>query len=118
VSGNPDELKSQIPGNDSIVLTVDTITKDLTQRIEKLPFVHKSIIEENKIRVSVDNGANNLPGLIDEARLSGAKVLSASIHEQSLEDVFIHYTGKTIREEEVKKVNFLVGAGIPRKWGR
>jgi len=68
--------------------------------------------------MSVDSGANNLPGLIDEARSSGAKVLSVSIHEQSLEDVFIHFTGKSIREEEARKVSFLVGAGIPRKWGR
>ncbi len=118
VLGNPEELKSQIPGNDSIVLTVDNISQDLIAKMGNLPFVHKSSIDENKIRVFVDSGANNLPGLIDEARLSGAKVLSASIHEQSLEDVFIHYTGKSIREEEIKKVSFLVGAGIPRKWGR
>ena len=118
VLGNPEELKSQIPGNDSIVLTVDNISQDLIAKMGNLPFVHKSSIDENKIRVFVDSGAINLPGLIDEARLSGAKVLSASIHEQSLEDVFIHYTGKSIREEEIKKVSFLVGAGIPRKWGR
>jgi ABC-2 type transport system ATP-binding protein len=118
VLGNPEKLKGQIPGNDSIVLTVDTISQDLIAKIGKLSFVHKSSVEENKIRVSVDSGAVNLPGLIDEARSSGAKVLSASIHEQSLEDVFIHYTGKSIREEEIKKVSFLVGAGIPRKWGR
>jgi len=118
VMGSTEELKSQVPGNDSIVLTVDNINQELIVRMEKLPFVHKSSVEENKIRMSVDNGANNLPGLIDEARSSGAKVLSVSIHEQSLEDVFIHFTGKSIREEEARKVSFLVGAGIPRKWGR
>ena len=118
VMGSTEELKSQVPGNDSIVLTVDNINQELIVRMEKLPFVHKSSVEENKIRMSVDSGANNLPGLIDEARSSGAKVLSVSIHEQSLEDVFIHFTGKSIREEEARKVSFLVGAGIPRKWGR
>lgn len=33
----------------------------------------------------------------------------------SLEDVFIHYTGKSIREGEPQKFNFLAGAGVPRK---
>ncbi len=31
---------------------------------------------------------------MDEMKSSGVKVLSATIHEQSLEDVFIHYTGQ------------------------
>jgi ABC-2 type transport system ATP-binding protein len=44
--------------------------------------------------------------------------VSATVHEQSLEDVFIHFTGKSIREEEAKKVSLFVGAGIPQKWGR
>ncbi len=118
VIGSPNELKSRIPGNDSIVLTVDNVSQDIIAKVESLPFVHKSSVDENRIRVSVDNGAMNLPGLMDEVRTAGAKILSASVHEQSLEDVFIHYTGKTIREEEARKVSFLVGAGVPGKWGR
>jgi hypothetical protein len=40
-------------------------------------------------------------------------VLTTTIHEQSLEDVFIHHTGKALRDE-TKKVDFLIGAGAPR----
>jgi ABC-2 type transport system ATP-binding protein len=118
VIGSPDELKAQIPGNDIISLTLESLTEGVIDRIKGLIFVHKIAIEDNSIRVYVDNGALNLPLLIDETRSSGGRILSASIHEQSLEDVFIHYTGKTIREEEIRKVNFLIGAGIPQKWGR
>jgi ABC-2 type transport system ATP-binding protein len=116
--GSPDELKSQIPGNDIISLTLENLSEDMTAMIEKLPFVHKVKTEDNSVRVYVDKGARNLPVLIDEVRAAGGSVLSATIHEQSLEDVFIHYTGKSIREEEAKKVSFLVGAGIPQKLGR
>ncbi len=118
VIGSPDELKAQIPGKDIISLTLETLTEGVTDRIRGLTFVHKIAIEDKSIRVYVDNGALNLPLLIDETRSSGGRILSASIHEQSLEDVFIHYTGKSIREEEVRKVNFLIGAGIPQRWGR
>lgn len=118
VLGSPDELKASIPGNDSINLTIDHMSPDITENIENLPFVHKLNITDNAVRASVDNGARNLPEIIDAVRKSGARVLSASIHEQSLEDVFIHYTGKSIREEESRKVSFLVGAGVPQKWGR
>jgi ABC-2 type transport system ATP-binding protein len=118
VLGAPDELKSQIPGNDIITLTVEDVSQALVERIQHLPYVHRVNGKEGSIRVYVDNGAQDLPMLLDEVRSSGGKVLSATVHEQSLEDVFIHYTGKAIREEEAKKVSFLLGAGIPQKWGR
>jgi ABC-2 type transport system ATP-binding protein len=118
VLGSPSELKAQIPGNDIISLTLEDLPEEMTTAIGKLSFVHKVKPEDNSVRVYVDNGARNLPVLIDEVRAAGGKVVSASIHEQSLEDVFIHYTGKSIREEEARKVSFLVGAGIPQKLGR
>ncbi len=116
--GSPDELKSQLPGNDIIALAFESLSEDIVDRIKALAFVHNINIEDNNLRIYVDNGALNLLQLIDEIKSFGGKILAATIHEQSLEDVFIHYTGKSIREEEAKKVSLLLGAGIPRKWGR
>jgi ABC-2 type transport system ATP-binding protein len=117
--GSPDDLKSQIPGNDIISLKLENLPDGIVERINALAFVHSINSEEgNGMRIFVDNGAINLPVLMDEIKSFGGKILSATIHEQSLEDVFIHYTGKSIREEEVRKVNMLIGAGIPQRWGR
>ncbi len=116
--GSPDDLKSQIPGNDIIALTFENLSETIVDGIKALTFVHNITAENNNARIYVDNGALNLPLLIDEVKEFGGKVLSATIHEQSLEDVFIHYTGKSIRQEEAKKVSFLIGAGIPQRWGR
>jgi ABC-2 type transport system ATP-binding protein len=116
--GSPNELKSQIPGNDIISLTFESLSEDIIGRIKALTFVHNVNIEDNNLRIYVDNGALNLPLLMDEIKSFGGKILSATIHEQSLEDVFIHYTGKSIREEEARKVSLLIGAGIPQRWGR
>jgi ABC-2 type transport system ATP-binding protein len=116
--GSPEDLKSQIPGNDIISLSFESLSEDVIARIKALAFVHNVNVENNNLRIYVDNGALNLPQLIDEIKSFGGKILSATIHEQSLEDVFIHYTGKTIREEEAKKVSLLIGAGIPQRWGR
>lgn len=116
--GSPTDLKSQIPGNDIVSLALESLTEEITAAIAKLAFVHKVKSEDDSLRVYVDNGAKNLPLLIDEVRTAGGKILSATVHEQSLEDVFIHFTGKSIREEEAKKVSFFVGPGIPQKLGR
>ncbi len=116
--GSPGDLKAQLPGNDVVSLTVENLPDAVVEKLKTLTFVHKVAVEDGTVRISVDNGAQNLPMLIEEITSSGVKVLSATVHEQSLEDVFIHYTGKSIREEEVRKVSLLIGAGIPRKWGR
>lgn len=116
--GSPAELKAQIPGNDIVSITIANMSGSITDTVEKLPFVHKLIAEDNQLRIYVDNGAKNLSALVEGIRMTGGEILSTTIHEQSLEDVFIHHTGKTIREEEVKKVSLLVGAGVPQKWGR
>ena len=116
--GSLRELKSQIPGNDIVSLTAENLSECIVDKIKNQKYVHRITLENNTIRICVDNGAQNLPMLIDEIKSSGGKIVSAAIHEQSLEDVFIYYTGKSIRAEEVRKVSFLVGAGTPQKWGR
>ena len=115
--GSPDELKARIPGSDIVSLKVNQLSNDTVEQIGKIPFVHSVTVEENTLRAYVDNGAESLPLLIETIKANGLRVVSATLHEQSLEDVFIHFTGKSIREE-TKKINFLIGAGIPQKWGR
>lgn len=115
--GSPAELKAQLPGNDIVNLRLDSLTDALAQQVGELAFVRTVSSEDHNLRVGVDNGAENLLPLLEKVKEAGGKVLSTAIHEQSLEDVFIHHTGKAIREE-TKKVNFLIGAGIPQKFGR
>ena len=116
--GSPSELKAQIPGNDIVSITIEGLTDAVVGEIRSLPFVHKVNIEEDTLRIYVDNGGQNLPYLLERVGAMGVKVASATIHQQSLEDVFIHHTGRSIREEEAKKVSMLIGAGAPQKWGR
>lgn len=116
--GSPSELKAQIPGNDIISLTVEAPSDAFIGEIKALPFVHNLNMEGDTMRIYVDNGAQNLAYLLEKVKSIGIKMASATIHQQSLEDVFIHHTGRSIREEEAKKVSFLLGAGVPQKMGR
>ncbi|MGH7778676.1 MAG: ATP-binding cassette domain-containing protein [Candidatus Binataceae bacterium] len=67
-----------------------------------------------KLIIATDDGAHIIPRLIDKVEASGARVTSISVHKLSLEDVFIRFTGRTLRDEAAKKVSFLVGAGMPQ----
>ena len=114
-----DVLKKQLPQKDVVELSFSGVDSNkAVEETKKISFLHTAVTSDGTMRVSVDNGAQSIPMLIDLLKKIGAKVSSVILKQQTLEDVFIHFTGRPIREEEVKKVSFFIGAGIPRKWGR
>ena len=51
------------------------------------------------VDLTVEEGEKKIPEIIVLAGKHNVSITSVSLHKPSLEDVFIHYTGKTIREE-------------------
>jgi len=115
VLGSPTQLKRDIPGSDIVSIALESLSDGLVSCVKALPFVRNLHVEDETLRIYVDSGATSLPALMDAIKSSGGRILSASIHEQTLEDVFIHFTGKSIREGEAKKVSLFVGAGVPQR---
>ena len=115
VLGSPTQLKRDIPGSDIVSIALESLSDGLVSCVNALPFVRNLHVEDETLRVYVDSGATSLPALMDAIRSSGGRILSATIHEQSLEDVFIHFTGKSIRDGEAKKVSLLIGAGVRQR---
>ncbi len=112
-------LKNQIPQKDMIELGVIGIDMDrAVEWAKKLPGVTSASYSELTLQVSSDKGAEAIPAIVEGLRNMGGRVARVMLKEQTLEDVFIHYTGRPIREEEAKKVNFFLGAGVPAKWGK
>ena len=112
-------LKSEISAKDVIEISVVGVDNERAlDEIKTLSSVHSAVSADGSLRVSVDNGARAIPILIDKVEGIGGKVVSVLLKQQTLEDVFIHYTGRPIREEEARKVSFFIGAGVPQKWGR
>ncbi|MBI5894030.1 MAG: ATP-binding cassette domain-containing protein [Deltaproteobacteria bacterium] len=114
-----DGLKKQISQKDVVEIAFSGIDNSRAEaEIKTISFVHTAAATGGVIRVSADNGAAAIPSLVHALKKIGANVASVVLKQQTLEDVFIHFTGRPIREEEVKKVSYLIGAGIPSKWGR
>ncbi len=116
--GTPDELKSGIPGNDIVILTLSREQENARNLAAAEGYVHKAQLENGDLRCYVNNGSEDAPRLMKLATDAGAEVRAVSIQKLSLEDVFIHYTGRSIREEETKRVSMFLGAGVPAKLGR
>ncbi len=54
---------------------------------------------EDELLITVEGGNDKVPLIISMAEREGVRVVSLDIHTPSLEDVFLHFTGRNIRED-------------------
>jgi len=98
--GSPDELKARVPGSDTIALDLakpaDAGTLD---RLRAFDGVRDVAATDAKLTLRVDEGPKLLPRVLQVIESRGDDVRSASVARISLEDVFIHFTGKSLRDE-------------------
>ena len=97
--GTPEELKDVI-GGDVISMEVGTNMEGLKSRMERLEWIRAMSSHDGFLELTVEKGERRIPELVAIAQSVGAEVSSISMHEPSLEDVFIYFTGKNIRREE------------------
>ena len=90
----PGNLKKRV-GEDVISLIVDDAER--LERELKLEEVHKIVKIENRLELSVIKGEAMIPKVVEVAQKAGVNVKAVSLREPTLEDVFIHLTGREIR---------------------
>jgi len=102
--GTPQELKSRVPGSDTLELSLQGELPDArVEQLRALPGVQALERTPQGVRVRADRGAALLPRLIATLREAAVEVTAASVQRISLEDVFIHFTGRSLREESAPK---------------
>ena len=56
---------------------------------------------QNEVFITVNNGERQIPHILLLASQAGIPIISVSLRKPTLDDVFIHYTGRAIRDKEV-----------------
>ncbi|MDD1685768.1 ATP-binding cassette domain-containing protein [Methanoregula sp.] len=98
ISGTSGELKNTL-GRDLIHLETDNNEKAITL-LEHLPSVREITVRDTLIVLMVnEDGTRVLPGIIDTLRDAGIEISSINLKKPSMDDVFVFYTGKDIRDE-------------------
>jgi ABC-2 type transport system ATP-binding protein len=95
----PAKLKDVL-GGDVVSLEVEDRPEILAAQAEKLAWVKRAKLHKNILSLTMERGERRIPELVSLAQKSRLNVTSVTLHKPSLEDVFLYYTGKTIREEE------------------
>ena len=98
----PQKLKASV-GSDLISLQLANGGERRAAFIEKLQeldWIERVEEYSNSLLLSAERGEGRVANLIDFADTRGFVITSIDEHEPSLEDVFLHFTGRTIREAE------------------
>ncbi len=96
-SGTPDALKRSL-GGDIVRIGVER-KKELVHLLKGRAFI-KSVKESDEgLEISAKDGSKAIPMITKIADSKGIKISYATAKQPSLEDVFIHLTGRNIREE-------------------
>jgi ABC-2 type transport system ATP-binding protein len=96
--GSPISLKGSLGGD---VITLATSAKDemVKEGLLKIKNVKSVDFVKNAIRLTASKGETVIPEAMNIAREYGIEVNSVSLHGPTLEDVFIKFTGRRLRDE-------------------
>jgi ABC-2 type transport system ATP-binding protein len=95
---SPLTLKASIPGKNSLEVSFGNAPADWQERIERLPGVESVIAHENIFRIATGSGPATTLALMELAAAAGVTVGSLSVQSTTLDDVFVHYTGRALRD--------------------
>ena len=105
--GSPIELKHNVPGDNVVEVHFDRETEEWKVRLEKLDGVTSVQAESAGFyRVLTSSGSKTTMELVELASSLGETITSLSVQNTTLDDVFVHYTGRQLRDEQVKPPTF------------
>ncbi len=105
----PPALKASVPGSNVIEAQFEKAPANWEQTLHTLPDV-TSVQHEGAgmYRILTGNGSLTTTQLVETAVHAGVTVKSLSVQNTTLDDVFVHYTGRQLRDELVKAYGFVM----------
>jgi len=101
--GSPEELKNSI-GGDVIVIEVKEPSPDISSDISQIKLVKDVKKNMNTYRIKAELGEEASPQITDLIRTKGLHVTRVSLTKPTLDEAYLEFTGRSLREEEVDKL--------------
>jgi ABC-2 type transport system ATP-binding protein len=96
---SPRTLKASIPGLNHVEVTFLSPPEGWERTLESLPSVEGVTTQDHVFRIATYNGPATTTAVLETAAFAGVAVLSLAVQSTTLDDVFVHYTGRALRDE-------------------
>ncbi len=95
---SPLKLKASVPGSNILEVSFSATPEGWLGTLEKLPDVQKVDAQDHVFRIFTHNGPRTTVELVEASRRAGVTVASLSVQSTTLDDVFMYYTGRQLRD--------------------
>lgn len=98
--GTQEELTKQVGENDSIHILTDPMDdlSTIAAKLQGFDGITRVKVDESGLHLITSNAETNLAPIIQEVSQAGARIKSIEIIEPNLETVFLHLTGRALRD--------------------
>jgi len=105
---SPMTLKASVPGNNVVEAQFVRPPTGWLDQLHALPGV-ESVQDQggSMYRMLTSNGSQTTTGLVELAVRDGVEIKTLTVQNTSLDDVFVHYTGRQLRDEQVKAFGYI-----------
>jgi ABC-2 type transport system ATP-binding protein len=100
VEGTPTELKAGLRGDAVQVELENGGVEDARRVLAGVGASLDQVLDGRIVIARVDNGGRALPGIISALENAGVGVASVSVSRPSLDDVYLHFTGRDFTSED------------------
>ncbi|WP_026905593.1 ABC transporter ATP-binding protein [Paucisalibacillus globulus] len=97
-SGTKDEIKQILSSEKTILIRADRINGKFVEALEQHSLINRVTIGEKEVTILVPREANVFSEIIKLAESTGLELLSVDNKTPTLEDVFLHLTGRALRD--------------------
>ena len=96
--GTRAELVEMVGERDRILIGADGPLAEGARRIAELEGVHEAVVTANSMELLVDDATPLLPRILEALTQSQVSVSGVDVEEPNLEAVFLHLTGRALRD--------------------
>jgi ABC-2 type transport system ATP-binding protein len=100
VGGTPTELKAGLEGDAVHVELENGAVAEAEAVLERAGARPEQALGDNTVIARVDNGGRAVPGILAALDSAGIAVASVAVSRPSLDDVYLHYTGRDFSSED------------------
>ena len=94
----PMKLKAAIPGNNILEVSFSRVPEGWLETLKNLADVQDVKAEDHVYRIGSNNGPRTTVELMEAVRKAGVEIASLSVQSTTLDDVFMHFTGRQLRD--------------------
>jgi ABC-2 type transport system ATP-binding protein len=96
---SPLRLKASVPTTNVLDVSFSVTPPGFLDSLAKLPGVEHVTTEDHVVRLASGNGPATTLALMEAAAAAGVTVESLAVQSTTLDDVFVHFTGRQLRDQ-------------------